>query len=131
MHGVTFPSTQIRSLVSGKETAQDGLAKGPKTSQVLDQVCLAPWQRLPAPSLCQRAHVFFFERPTLRVGHSALGCNNRKANAAITEVSVGFNLWENKIGDRGAVALAGAVQALLATVFFVSSTQSVLAVWSQ
>ena len=56
---------------------------------------------------------FFFERPTLRVGHSALGCNNRKANATITEV----NLCENKIGDRGAVALAGAVQALLATVF--------------
>ena len=26
---------------------------GPKTSQVLDQVCLAPWQRLPAPSFCQ------------------------------------------------------------------------------
>ena len=31
----------------------------------------APWQRLPAPSFCQRAHVFFFERPTLRVGHPA------------------------------------------------------------
>ena len=56
---------------------------------------------------------FFFERPTLRVGHSALGCNNRKANATITRVY----LYENKIGDRGAVALAGAIQALLATVF--------------
>ena len=74
---------------------------------------LAPWQRLPAPSFCQRAHVFFFERPTLRVGHPALGCNNHKANATIAEVS----LRGNKIGDRGAVALAGAVQALLATVF--------------
>ena len=41
------------------------------------------------------------------------------------------NLRDNKIGDRGAVALAGAVQALLATVFLVSSTQSVLAVWSR
>ena len=99
---------------------------GPKTSQVLDQVCLVPWQRLPATSLCQRAHVIFFERPTLRVGHPALGCNNHKANATLTTVW----LHNNKIGDRGAVALAGAVQALLATVFFVSSTQSVLAVWS-
>ena len=27
-----------------------------------------------------------FERPTLRVGHPALGCNNHKANATITEV---------------------------------------------
>ena len=84
-----------------------------KTSQVLDQVCLPPWQRLPAPSFCQRAHVFFLERPTLRVGHSALGCKNHKANVTITEVE----LDRNKIGDRGAVALAGAIQALLATVF--------------
>ena len=123
MHGVTFSSTQIWSLVSGKATAQHGLAKGPKTSQVLDQVCLAPWQRLSAPSFCQRAHDFFFlESPTLRVGHPTLGCNNHKANATITEV----NLGSNNIGDRGAVALAGAVQALLATVFFVSSTHSVL-----
>ena len=56
---------------------------------------------------------FFVERPTLRVGHPALGCNNHKANATLTTV----NLYNNKIGDRGAVALAGAVQALLATVF--------------
>ena len=69
---------------------------------------------------------FFLERPTLRVGHPALGCNNHKANATIAEVG----LRGNKIGNRGAVALAGAVQALLATVFFVSFTQSVLAVWS-
>ena len=79
----------------------------------LDQVCLPPWQRPPAPSFCQRAHVFFLERPTLRVGHPALGCNNHKANVTITEVELG----RNKIGDRGAVALSGAIQALLATVF--------------
>ena len=76
-------------------------------------MCLAPWQRLPAPSFCQRAHVFFFARPTLRVGHPALGCNNHKANATLTYV----DLRGNEIGDRGAVALAGAFQALLATVF--------------
>ena len=117
-------STQIRSLVSGKETAQYGLAKGPKTSQVLDQVCLPPWQRLPAPSFCQRARVFCSKDPLCVLG--TLGCNKNKANATITEV----DLCDNEIGHRGAVALAGAVQALLATVFFVPSTQSVLAVWS-
>ena len=118
--GVRAPCMRLRFLhadsvfnVSGKETAQNGLAKGPKTSQVLDQLCLPPWQRLPAPSFCQRAHVFFSERPTLRVGHSAHGCNNRKANTTLTTVWLGGN----KIGDRGAVALAGAIQALLATVF--------------
>ena len=56
-----------------------------------------------------------------------LGCNKNKANATITKV----DLRDNKIGDRGAVALAGAFQALLATVFFVSSRQSVVAVWSR
>ena len=71
--GLRFLHADSVFNVSGKETGQYGLAKGPKTSQVLDQVCLAPWQRLLAPSFCQRAHVFFFffERPTLRVGHPA------------------------------------------------------------
>ena len=40
-------------------------------------------------------------------------CNNHKANATLTTVWLHYN----KIGDRGAVALAGALQALLATVF--------------
>ena len=66
----------------------------------------------------------FSERPALRAGHSALGSNNHKANATLTHVQ----LEKNNIGDRGAVQLADAVKALLVTVPFVSSTQSVLLV---
>ena len=47
------------------------------------------------------------ERPTLPVGHPAPGCNDHKANATLTCVY----LENNKIEDRGAVALAAAVKA--------------------
>ena len=107
-------STQIRSSVSGKETAQYGLAKGPKTSQVLDQVSLAPWQRLPAPSFCQRARVIFcLKDPLCVLGTLHSDATTTRPMRRMTYV----NLYENKIGDRGAVALAGAIQALLVTVF--------------
>ena len=56
----------------------------------------------------------FSGRATFRViEYSALRSNNQKANATLTVVNLGYN----KIEDRGAVALAGAVQALLATLF--------------
>ena len=125
MHGVTFPPRRFGLQCLGSRRHNTGWRRSQDITG--SGSSLAPWQRLPAPSFCQRAHVFIFERPTLRVGHSALGCNNRKANATLTTVWLDYN----KIGDRGAVALAGAIQALLATVFFVSSTQSVLAVWSR
>ena len=107
MHGVTLPPRRF-----GGNRSQDITGSG---SSVPGSIFL---------SAC--ACFFFLERPTLRVGHPALRCNNHKAIATVAEV----NLSGSKIGDRGAVALAGAVQTLLATVFFVSSTHSVLAVRS-
>ena len=64
---------------------------------------------------------YFSERPALRAGHSALGSSNHKANATVTYVQ----LEKNNIGDRGAVALADAVMALLVTTLldlFISCT---------
>ena len=117
MHGVTLLPLRFGDR-AGKRS-QDITGSG---SSVPGSMATTPCSIFLSACAC----IFFFERPTLRVGHSALGCNNRKANATLTTV----RLHNNKIGDRGAVALAGAVQALLATVFFVPSTQSVLAVWS-
>ena len=107
-------STQIRSLVSGKQTAQYGLAQVPRHHRFWIKCAWVPSNDSLLPLSVSVRRIFLFERPTLCVGHSALGCNNHKANATITEVW----LSGNKIGDRGAVALAGAIQALLATVFF-------------
>ena len=84
---------------------------GGKTSQVLHQVCLAsPATMAMTPcSLFLSACIvqFLSQRATLRVGHSPLGCKDHKASATLTRVV----LMNNKIEDRGAVALAAAVKA--------------------
>ena len=99
---------------------------GGKTSQVLHQVCLvSPATMAMTPcSLFLSACIvqFLSKRATLRVGHSPLGCKDHKANVTITTVMASEN---NNIGDRGAVALTDAVQALHITVFLGSSAQSV------
>ena len=87
------------------------------TSEIVHQVCLASSTTM-ATIPCSS---FLSERATLRIGHSAPGCNDHKANATLTVMS----LRDNKIEDRGAVALAAAVKALLVTVYLGSSTESV------
>ena len=89
----------------------DTAGAGGKTSQVLHQVCLAsPATMAMTPcSLFLTACIvqFLSQRATLRVGHSPLGCKDHKASATLTRVV----LLNNKIEDRGAVALAAAVKA--------------------
>ena len=107
-HAWGYSDSVVFRVWEGDSTTRAGA--GPKTSQ--ECAWLHGNDSLLPLSVSVRMF-FFFERATLRVGHPAPGCNNHKANATMADV----DLRESKIGDRGAVALAGPVQALLATVF--------------
>ena len=121
MNGVTLPPRRFGDLSCLGRRQHDTYGK---TSQVLHQSVLGFTRHHGNDSLFPLSNSMhssvFVKRATLRVGHSPLGCKDHKANVTITRVW----LQVNKIGDRGAVALTDAVQALLFTVFLGSSAQS-------
>ena len=93
MHGVTLPPRRFGDLSClGRRRHNTGWQKVPRHHRFWIKCAWLHGNDSLLPLSVSVRTTIFLESPTLRFGHPALGCNNHKANATITEVDLGSTI---------------------------------------